>query len=93
MTAENRMASLENWVRQLNGELDVSQYSKSTAEQQAPSEYVKEFRVKLNTSNSCQWILTNGSYSAKAKPNIRFTFDAKNKELVKVEFLQGSYDD
>lgn len=93
MTTQNTMTSLETWVRQLNGELDVSQFSQSKAEKAAPSEYVKEFRLKLNSSNACQWILTNGTYSPKAKPNVRFTFDAKNKELISVEFLQGSYDD
>lgn len=87
------MQNLENWVRQLNGELNLKELAKSKAEKEMPSEFVKEFRVKLNTSNSCQWILTNGAYSTKAKPNIRFTFDANNKELISIEFLKGSYDD
>lgn len=84
------MTNLETWVRQLNGELDVSIYTRPK-DKPIVSEYIKEFRVSLNTQNKCQWVLTNGSYSTKAKPNVRFTFDGKNNELISVEFIKGSY--
>lgn len=92
MTTQNIMPSLETWVRQLNGELNVSDYSKPK-DKPIVSEYIKEFRVSLNVTNKCQWVLTNGSYSTKCKPNVRFIFDAKNYELKSVEFIKGSYDE
>lgn len=92
MTIQNTMPALETWVRQLNGELNVSQYTRPK-DKPVVSEYIKEFRVSLNTDNKCQWVLTNGSYSTKAKPNVRFIFDGKNNELTKIEFIKGSYDE
>lgn len=86
------MNNLETWVRQLNGELKVSDYSRPK-DKPVVSEYIKEFRVSLNVNNKCQWTLTNGSYSTKSKPNVRFIFDAKNYELKSIEFLKGSYYD
>lgn len=92
MENNTKMGNLENWVRQLNGELNPSDYTRPK-DKPIVFEYVKEFRVTLNTDNKCHWILTNGSYPTKAKPNIRFVFDGKNNELSKVEFLKGSYDE
>lgn len=92
MTTQNTMTSLETWVRQLSGELDVSQYSKPSSKPEV-TEYVKEFYLSLNNVNSCQWVLTSGSTTIKARPNIRFTFDAKSKLLTSVEMIRGGYVD
>jgi hypothetical protein len=91
MTTQNTMGSLETWVRQLNGELNVSDFSRP--KEKIVSEYVKEFNVALNVDNKCQWILTNGVSTVKTKPNVRFTFDGKNKELINVEIIKGGYRD
>lgn len=91
MTTQNTMGSIETWVRQLNGELNVSDYSKP--KEKIVSEYVKEFNLSLNVQNKCQWTLTNGSVYVKAKPNVRFIFDGKNKELISVELIKGGYRD
>jgi hypothetical protein len=92
MTTQNSMASLETWVRQLNGELDVSMFSKPSNKPEV-TEYVKEFNLSLNEVNSCQWVLTSGKSTIKTRPNIRFTFDAKSKQLTSVEMIRGGYVD
>lgn len=92
MTTQNTMTSLETWVRQLNGELDVSLFSKPTDKPEV-TEYVKEFYLSLNNVNACQWVLTSGKSTIKARPNIRFTFDAKSKLPISVEMIRGGYVD
>jgi hypothetical protein len=91
MTTQNTMPSLETWVRQLNGELNVSEMMKP--KEKIVSEYIKEFNLSLNVDNRCQWILTNGASVVKTRANIRFTFDGKNKELINVELIKGGYRD
>ena len=92
MTTQNSMTSLETWVRQLNGELDVSMFSKPSSKPEV-TEYVKEFNLSLNEVNSCQWVLTSGKSTIKTRPNIRFTFDAKSKLPISVELIRGGYVD
>lgn len=95
MTTENstgNMPALETWVRQLSGALNVEEVVKKS-EPPLPTEYIKEFYISLNVEDKCLWTLTNGKYSPKAKPNVRFVFNAKNRELVSVEILKGGFHD
>ena len=83
------MANLETWVRQLNGELNVSEVAKTKVNRK-PDAYVKEYRVYLTDENKCSLTLTNGQYSPKRTiPNLRLTFNPITNRLVSADILSG----
>ena len=80
MTQDNTMGNLENWVRQLNGELNVSEVAKTKVDRK-PGTYIKEYRVYLSDEYKCSMTLTNGQYSPKRTiPNLRLTFNPRSEE-------------
>lgn len=83
------MNNLETWVRQLNGELDVSAIAKTKVDRK-PNAYVKEYRVNLTTELKCSLTLTNGQYSPKRTiPNLRLTFNPITNRLMQADILSG----
>ena len=89
MTQDNTMGNLENWVRQLNGELNVSEVAKTKVDRK-PGTYIKEYRVYLSDEYKCSMTLTNGQYSPKRTiPNLRLTFNPITNRLMSAEILSG----
>ena len=89
MTTENIMGNLETWVRQLNGELKVSEVAKTVVTRE-PGAYVKEYRVYLTEECKCLMTLTNGLHSPKRSiPNLRLTFNPVTNRLVSATVLSG----
>lgn len=89
MTQENKMANLETWVRQLNGELNVSEVAKTKIRRTSES-YVKEYRVHLTEEHKCSMTLTNGLNSPKRTiPNLRLTFNPVTNRLIEAKILSG----
>lgn len=83
------MNNLETWVRQLNGELNVSEIAKTKVDRK-PGTFIKEYRVYLTTELKCSLTLTNGEYSPKrAIPNLRLTFNPVTNRLMTAEILSG----
>jgi hypothetical protein len=83
------MGNLENWIRQLNGELNVQVVAK-TKTNRKPEAYVKEYRVYLTDENKCSLTLTNGSHSPKRTiPNLRLTFNPLTNRLMAAQVLSG----
>jgi len=83
------MGNLENWVRQLNGELNVQAVAK-TKTSRKPEAYVKEYRVYLTDENKCSLTLTNGQNSPKRTiPNLRLTFNPLTNRLMAAQILSG----
>ena len=83
------MGNLENWIRQLNGELDVQAVAK-TKTKKKPEAYVKEYRVYLTDENKCSLTLTNGQNSPKHTiPNLRLTFNPITNRLLAATILSG----
>jgi hypothetical protein len=83
------MGNLENWVRQLNGELNVQAVAKTQVSRK-PGEYVKEYRVYLTEEHKCSLTLTNGQHSPKRQiPNLRLTFNPITNRLVAAQILSG----
>ena len=86
---ENTMGNIENWVRQLNGELKVSEIAK-TRTNKKPQAYIKEYRVYLTDENKCSLTLTNGQNSPKRTiPNLRLTFNPLTNRLMAATILSG----
>jgi|TARA_R110000868_G_scaffold249449_1_gene505963 hypothetical protein len=86
---ENTMGNLENWVRQLNGELNVSEIAKTKVNRK-PNEYIKEYRVYLTDEQKCSLTLTNGIHSPKRQvPNLRLTFNPITNRLMAAQILSG----
>ena len=89
MTKENTMGNLENWVRQLNGELNVSEIANTSGSRQE-SDFIKEYRVYLTSENKCCITLTNGKFPPKrAIPNLRLTFNEITNRLISATVLSG----
>ena len=86
---ENTMGNIETWVRQLNGELKVSEIAK-TRTNRKPQAYIKEYRVYLTDENKCSLTLTNGQNSPKRTiPNLRLTFNPLTNRLMAATILSG----
>lgn len=86
---DTTMGNLENWVRQLNGELNVSEIAKTKVNRK-PEAYVKEYRVYLTDENKCSLTLTNGQNSPKRTiPNLRLTFNPLTNRLMAAQILSG----
>jgi hypothetical protein len=86
---KNTMGNIENWVRQLNGELNIQDIAKTKVSRK-PSEYVKEYRVYLTDQHKCSLTLTNGPHSPKRTiPNLRLTFNPLTNRLIEVTILSG----
>jgi len=86
---DNTMGNIENWVRQLNGELNVQAVAKTQVSRK-PSEYVKEYRVYLTDQYKCSLTLTNGQCSPKRTiPNLRLTFNPITNRLIAATILSG----
>ena len=86
MTVNNTMGNIEAWVRQLNGELNVSEYSKPT---EAPKvDIVKEYHAFLNENGCCKLTLTNSkSKNIRIRPHFRLIFDKDTNKLKSIEML------
>jgi len=83
------MDNIETWVRQLNGELDVSKIAQTTISRK-PNDYVKEYRVYLTSEQKCSLTLTNGMHSPKRIiPNLRLIFNEVTNRLIRAEVLSG----
>jgi hypothetical protein len=86
---DNTMGNIENWVRQLNGELNVQAVAKTTTNRK-PQAYIKEYRVYLTDENKCSLTLTNGQNSPKRTiPNLRLTFNPLTNRLMAAQILSG----
>jgi len=83
------MGNIENWILQINGELNVSEIAKTKINRK-PDEYIKEYRVYLTDEQKCSLTLTNGKYSPKRQiPNLRLTFNPVTNRLMAAQILSG----
>lgn len=85
----NTMGNIENWVRQLNGELNIQEIAKTRVNRK-PNEYIKEYRVFLTDEQKCSFTLTNGAHSPKRQiPNLRLSFNPLTNRLISAIILSG----
>jgi len=83
------MGNIENWILQINGELNVSEIAKTKINRK-PDEYIKEYRVYLTDEQKCSLTLMNGKYSPKRQiPNLRLTFNPVTNRLMAAQILSG----
>jgi hypothetical protein len=87
MTANNTMGNLETWVRQLNGELNVEEYSKPSEASKA--DIIKEYHAFLNADGCCKLTLTNSkSKNIRIRPHFRLIFDKETFKIKSIEMLE-----
>jgi len=87
MTANNTMGNLETWVRQLNGELNVEEYSKPSEESKL--DIVKEYHAYLNSEGCCKLTLTNSkTKNIRIRPHFRLIFDKDTHIIKSIEMLE-----
>jgi len=83
MTTNNTMPSLETWVRQLNGELNVSAVANVKAKL---PENVKPYSVFLRNTGTVGLCSATNSRRARAC-NVEFVFDGDTNKLIDVRLI------
>ena len=83
MTQDNIMGNLETWVRQLNGELIVSQVANVRAKL---PETIKNCSIFLR-SNGTVGILASTNIRRQRPCNVEFIFDGDTNQLINVKLI------
>jgi hypothetical protein len=82
------MGNLENWVRQLNGELNVQAVAKT---KKVKTNITKDYHGFLNKNNNfcCQLTLVNSNNKSlkRLKANFRLIFDHDTHKLIDVKLF------
>ena len=89
MTTENTMSNLETWVRQLNGELIVSQVANVRAKL---PETIKNCSIFLR-SNGTVGILASTNIRRQRPCNVEFIFDGDTNQLIDVRMINQDDND
>lgn len=86
MTQDNIMGNLETWVRQLNGELNVSQYSKSSMDKSKP-DYVMPYYAFFRSIKRTVGLTAVTNKNRHSACNVEFTFDGHTHKLKAVRMI------